>query len=147
MLVNEIMTPTPRVVTPNDPISHAAQIMRDLDVGCVPVVDDRAHMHPVGVITDRDVVVRCVAERHFRDCRVGDHMTEAGLDTVSPASDVVEVIRLMERDQVRRVLVTDAGRLVGIVSQADLALKEGPLAPLVVERVLERVSAPAVPLE
>jgi CBS domain-containing protein len=112
----------------------------------VPVVDDKVHMHLTGVVTDRDLVIRCMAERHFRDCRVGDHMTEAGLDTVSPDAEVAELVRLMERDQVRRVLVTDEGRLVGIVAQADLALKEGPIEPLVIEEVLERVSAPAVRL-
>jgi CBS domain-containing protein len=77
---------------------------------------------------------------------VGDHMTTAALDTVSPETDVAEVVALMERDQVRRILVTENGRLAGIIAQADLALKDGPLEPLVVEHVLERVSAPAVPL-
>jgi CBS domain-containing protein len=120
--------------------------MRDLNVGCVPVVDDKAHMHVSGVITDRDMVIRCLAERHFRDCRVGDHMTTAGIDTVAADADVAEVVALMERDPVRRILVTDGGRLQGIIAQADLALKDGPREPLVVEEVLERVSAPAVRL-
>jgi CBS domain-containing protein len=140
------MTPNPTVVTADDPLSHAARIMRDLNVGCVPVVDDKAHMHVTGVITDRDMVIRCLAERHFRDCRVGDHMTTAGIDTVPPEADVAEVVALMERDQVRRILVIEGGRLLGIIAQADLALKDGPREPLIVEEVLERVSAPAVRL-
>ena len=146
MLARELMTPDPRVVTADDPISHAAQLMRDENVGALPVVDDRTRMHVAGVITDRDIVVRCVAARHFGECQVGDHMTSDRLDTVTADTAATEVIRMMERDQVRRVLVTEGGRLVGIIAQADLALKEGPLEPLVVERVLERVSAPSVRL-
>jgi CBS domain-containing protein len=143
MNARDLMTPDPRVVTAEEPISRAAQIMRDLNVGCVPVVDDPAQMRVVGVLTDRDLVVRCLAERHFRDCKVGEHMTAVALDTVAPGADVADVVALMERDQVRRILVTDRGRLVGIIAQADLALKQGPLQPLVVEEVLERVSAPS----
>jgi CBS domain-containing protein len=146
MQARDLMTPNPQVVTANEPISRAARIMRDQNVGCVPVVDDRSRMRLSGVITDRDIVVRCIAERHFQDCRVGDHMTTDSLDTVRPQADVLEVSRLMERDQVRRILVTEHGRLVGIIAQADLALKEGPLEPLVVEHMLERISAPSLRL-
>ena len=146
MRARDLMTSNPTVVTADDPVSQAARIMRDLNVGCVPVVDDKAHMHVIGVITDRDLVIRCLAERHFRDCTVGDHMTRAGIDTVAPDADVAEVVALMERDQVRRILVIDGGRLLGIIAQADLALKDGPREPLVVEEVLERVSAPSVRL-
>lgn len=142
MRARDIMTAVPRVVTADEPVSHAARIMRDLNVGCVPVVDDKAHLHPSGIITDRDLVVRCLAERHDRDCTVGDHMTAVGLATVTADADLAEVIQLMERNQVRRILVTEGGRLAGIIAQADLALKEGPLEPLVVEHLLEMVSAP-----
>ena len=141
MRARDLMTANPQVVTTDEPVSHAARIMRDLNVGCVPVVDDRAHLHPSGVLTDRDLVVRCLTERHQGDCRVGDHMTTGALATVTPDADALEVITLMERHQVRRVLVTENGRLVGIIAQADLALKDGPMEPLVVEHVLERVSA------
>lgn len=146
MLARDLMTAAPQVVTADQPVSQAARIMRDLNIGCVPVVDDMAHMQLSGVITDRDLVIRCLAERHGQDCTVGDHMTTDGLATVSPEADVSEVVRLMEREQVRRMLVTDQGRLVGIIAQADLALKDGPLQPLVIEQLLERVSAPALPL-
>ena len=69
-------------------------------------------------------------------------MTAVGLATVTADADLAEVIQLMERNQVRRILVTEGGRLAGIIAQADLALKEGPLEPLVVEHMLEMVSAP-----
>lgn len=144
MKARDLMTPNPRAVTGDTPLVEVARMMRDLDVGIVPVVDDLAHMHPRGVITDRDIVVRHVAERHPDGCRVDDHMSTGHLDTVAPDADVSEVMAIMERDQVRRILVADGGRLVGIIAQADLALKEGRIEPLRVEEVLERVSAPAL---
>jgi len=58
MVARELMTPEPRVVTGSDPVSHVARLMRDFDIGMVPVVDDAAHRHARGVITDRDIVVR-----------------------------------------------------------------------------------------
>ena len=144
MKARDLMTPDPRVVTGDTPVSDAARLMRDLNVGMIPVVDDLAHMHPRGVITDRDIVVRHVAERHPHDCRVDAHMSTGHLDTVAPDADVSELMALMEGEQVRRILVVEGGRLVGIVAQADLALKEGRVEPLRVEEVLERVSEPAV---
>lgn len=143
MKARDLMTPDPRVVTGDARVSEAARLMRDLDVGMIPVVDDLAHMHPRGVITDRDIVVRHVAERHPHDCRVDEHMSTGHLDTVAPDADVSELMARMEGGQVRRILVVEGGRLVGIVAQADLALKEGRVDTLRVEEVLERVSAPA----
>jgi CBS domain-containing protein len=142
MNARALMTPHPQVVTAEEPLSHAAQIMRDFNVGIVPVVDDRAHLHARGVITDRDIALRCVAERQGPNRRVGDFMTGNHLYTVSPDADAHEVMDTMERGQVRRVLVVESGRLVGIIAQADLALKEGPREPLKVEEMLERISAP-----
>jgi CBS domain-containing protein len=140
------MTANPRVVAADEPVSSAARVMRDLNVGCLPVVDSKAHLHPIGVITDRDLAVRCMADRHDWACTVGDHMTAGGLVTVTRDTDVTEVVRLMERYQVRRVLVVEDDQLVGIIAQADLALKEGPLEPLLVEHVLERISTPNIAL-
>lgn len=142
MTARTLMTPNPVVVTGEDSIRRAAQVMRDRDVGMVPVVDDRAHMHLRGVITDRDIAIRCAAEHHAGGCRVEQHMSWGHLTTVPAEASAGEVIRLMERDQIRRVLVTEGGRLVGVVAQADLVLKAGPLEPLRVEAMLERVSAP-----
>lgn len=143
MTARELMTPNPSVVTGDETIPHVARMMRDRDVGLIPVVDDRAHMHLRGVITDRDIAIRCVAENHPGTCRAEDHMSVAHLDTVSPDASVSEVMHLMERDQLRRIMVTQGGRLVGVIAQADLALKEGPLEPFRVETVLERISATA----
>ena len=143
MRVRDVMTPRPRAVTPDDSVARAAEIMRDLEVGAVPVVDDLAGMRLCGVITDRDVTVRCVASRHRGDCPVRDHMSAGHLETVEPDDDVDAVMACMRAGGVRRVLVTAGGRLVGIVSLGDLARHAGPIAPLKVEWVLERVSEPA----
>ena len=142
MKARDLMTPNPAVVTPDDPVSRAAEIMRDRDVGMVPVVDDLSGMRLRGVITDRDIAVRCLAARHPPGCPVGDHMTAAPLDTVSPAANVHEVMELMKEDRVRRVMVTEGERLVGVIAQADLARREGPVDPVAVEKVLERISEP-----
>ena len=122
MKAHEIMTKKPEVVTPNDPISRAAQIMRDKDVGLVPVVRDIASMVLEGVITDRDVAVRHVADRHTNDCSVGSHMSRDRISAVDQSDDVQTVLATMERAEVRRVPVTDkAGKLLGIIAQADIA--------------------------
>jgi len=117
--------------------------MRDLDVGIVPVVTSHSTNVLEGVITDRDIVVRCVAMQHDPSCRVGDHMTADHLDTVSPLTDLDRVIELMEKDRVRRIVVVDElNQVVGIIAQADLALKLGPKRPREIEEVLERISEP-----
>lgn len=146
MKARDLMTRNPESVTPEDSVRRAAQIMRDLNVGIVPVVDDRDSLRLRGVVTDRDIALRCVAEGRPQECRVGDVMTSDSLDTVSPDAEEDEVMGLMKRDQIRRIpVVEDGNRLVGIISQADLAVRLGPREPKAVEAVLERISEPAHP--
>ncbi|HEX7977045.1 MAG TPA: CBS domain-containing protein [Gemmatimonadaceae bacterium] len=136
------MTSNPLVVTASDPVSHAAEIMRDAEVGIIPVVDDREHRHLIGVITDRDIAVRCVARQHLPACEVRLHMSGDHLCTVGPDDDVSKVIAAMSTDQVRRIpVVSEDRQVIGMISQADLATKVGPDHPVDVERVLESVSA------
>ena len=143
MLARELMTIHPLYVTPDDPLALAAEIMRDYDIGMVPVVENREALRLTGVITDRDIAVRCVARHHEPGCRVRDHMTGHGLHTVHPDAEASSVIDAMEREQVRRIpVVRDDGSLVGVIAQADLATKLGPRRPLEVERMLESVSEP-----
>ena len=146
MKAHEIMTSNPEVVTPQDPISRAAQIMRDKDIGLVPVVRDRAGMMLEGVITDRDVAVRHVADRHTQDCNVASHMSRENISAVTDSDDVQTVMATMERAEVRRVPVTDkSGKLLGIIAQADIATcDEIPKAQ--VGEVLGRVSEPGGPV-
>src|SRR6476660_2839287 len=92
MRARDIMTSNPLVVTATDPVSNAAEIMRDAEIGIVPVVDDREARHLIGVITDRDIAVRCVAQRHVPACEVRLHMSGDHLRTVAPDDDVSRVI-------------------------------------------------------
>ncbi len=147
MRVQEIMTPNPIAVTPDDLVTHAATVMRERNIGSVPVVNDRTRMRLEGILTDRDIVVRCVAAGHDGHCRVRDHMTTEHIDTVGPNAGVGEVITKMERDQVRRIPIVAAdGRLLGIIAQADLAVKLGPREPIRVEHLLEEISVPMHPV-
>ena len=117
--IAELMTENPHSVTPNASVVEAAKILRDDDVGLVPVVE-RERL--VGTVTDRDITIRVVAEeRDPRSTSVGE-IASTDLVTVDPQQDLDEALRLMARHQVRRLpVVEEDGRLVGIVSQADVA--------------------------
>lgn len=144
MLARDAMTANPVVVTPDETIARAAEIMRDFDVGVVPVVADRQSLRLVGMLTDRDVAVRCLAAHHTGTCRVRDHMTTGTLVTADPGDSLEVLVARMERAQVRRVPVLQPdGRLLGIVAQADVAMRLGPESPAAVEELLERISEPA----
>ena len=140
MKAREIMTTNPESVTPSDSVQSAARIMRDSDVGIVPVVDDQQSRRLRGVITDRDITVRCVAEGRDGNCRVSDLMSN-DLVTARPDDDVGQIMDRMKSEQIRRVpIVDDNNCLVGIVAQADLAL-DGP-SDRAVGEVVERISEP-----
>ena len=123
MKARDIMTANPRCVTTADSITRAAEIMRDTDVGIVPVVEDSGSMRLAGVVTDRDIAVRIVAEGRGNDVNVREVMS-SGLATVRPDDDLDRVTELMKSEQVRRIPVVDGDRLVGIIAQADVA-REG----------------------
>ena len=143
MKARDLMTPRPFVVTPADAIAKAAEIMRYEDIGGVPVVDDIARPRLVGLITDRDITTRWVARGHHTSCLVGDIMTPAPLQTVTPDTDVVEIVRKMEQAQVRRIpVVSDDGMLIGIVAEADLATKLAPKESLPLRKRVKQFSAP-----
>jgi len=140
MKAREIMTSKLECVTPQDSVSEAARIMRDRDVGIVPVVDDRSTNRLAGVITDRDITVRCIAEGRDGSCTVSEVMS-SDIITARPDDDVNRIMERMGADQVRRVpVVDDDHRIVGIIAQADIAL-EGPSDKKVGE-VVERISEP-----
>ena len=142
MKAREIMTEYPQAVTPTDALSHAAALMRDGDVGFLPVVDDRTSRRLVGVITDRDIAIRHVADAHSDECVIKQHMTGDRLVTVSPDADTSEVHRLMAERQVRRIPVVDAeGHVLGVISQADVATKEQ--RDRQTGQIVEKISEPA----
>jgi CBS domain-containing protein len=119
--IRDVMTERPRAVTRQTTLSEVAEVMGAEDVGAIPVVDgDRL----VGIVTDRDIVVRAVARGADPSATtVADVVTES-LVTVSPEHDLADALKLMAQHQVRRLPVTDReDRLVGVVSQADVALQ------------------------
>ena len=143
MKARELMTSSPECVTRDDSLQRAAQIMRDLDVGFVPVVDDRGSMRLAGVITDRDIAVRAVADGRSA-ARVADCMTAGSIRTVNPDDSDKDVLRAMRDAQVRRIpVVEDGNRLVGIIAQADIAT-EG-LSDRKVAETVEQISEPGRP--
>ena len=121
MHIRDVMTPDPRCISPNDSIKDAACIMRDEDTGAVPVVEDGK---PIGILTDRDIVVRAVAENGQMDRPVRDIVT-SGVLSATPDMSTREAAELMSEHQIRRLTVVENDRLVGIVSIGDLAVKEG----------------------
>jgi CBS domain-containing protein len=136
----ELMTDKVECVTRQDSLSRAAQLMRDADIGALPVVEDQNSMRLVGVITDRDIAVRHVAGDNTDDCSVGDHMTSGRLFTASPDDDVESVMRTMKSEQVRRVPVVENERLVGMIAQADIARSH--VDDEETGEVVERISEP-----
>lgn len=117
----DIMTENPECVTPESTLADAAMKMRDLNVGIIPVVDSETGRRLKGVVTDRDITIRAVAEgMDVRGTRVLEVMTTE-VESCNKNDTVGDILRVMEREQVRRVPITDReGRLVGIVAQADV---------------------------
>jgi CBS domain-containing protein len=114
------MTPGVRAVAPTDSVTEAAQAMKEQDVGSLPVVEGESL---VGIVTDRDIVVRAVAEGvDPRTATVGD-VTSGDLVTVEPDEDLDDALKLMAQHRIRRLPVVEDGRLVGVVAQADVALE------------------------
>ena len=141
MKAKDIMTKDPSVVTPETPIREAAKMMQREDVGMLPVVDASSSKRLVGVVTDRDITIRHVAEGHASpDCPVREAMTER-LVTSRPDDDIDDVMELMGREQVRRIAIVDErGAIVGVVAQADIVrqAKDDKKA----ERTVEKISEP-----
>ena len=121
MHIRDVMTPNPRTVSPNDSVQSAACIMRDEDTGVVPVVENG---RAVGIVTDRDIVVRSVAEGGQLSRPVRD-IVSSGIVSATPDMSTREAAELMSEHQIRRLPVVENERLVGIVSIGDLAVKEG----------------------
>jgi CBS domain-containing protein len=90
---SDVMTPDPECLTRADSIRRAAELMRDLDVGILPVVDDHDTNRLAGVITDRDIAVRCVAEGFQEHHTVGDYMTSGFIARVEADADIADVLR------------------------------------------------------
>jgi CBS domain-containing protein len=123
MLVKDVMTADPACCTADTPLQEVAKMMLDNDCGCIPVVDGEDSMKPVGMITDRDITIRTVAEgRNPLDLSASEAMTVNAV-TVTPETTIEECCNLMEGNLVRRIAVVDEnGSCCGMVAQADIAV-------------------------
>jgi CBS domain-containing protein len=121
MKLRDVMTPNPRTLDPNATVQDAARLMRDEDTGVVPLVENG---RPIGLITDRDIVVRAVAEGSSVDRPLRELATD-DLVTAEPEMNTRDAAELMGEHQVRRLLVCEGERLVGVASIGDIAVKEG----------------------
>ncbi|MCM2351328.1 MAG: CBS domain-containing protein [Bacteriovoracaceae bacterium] len=118
MQVSEIMHKGVTTVNLNDSVRKVAELMRQEDIGAVPILDNNK---PIGIVTDRDIVVSCVAEGYSMDKPISHAMNE-DVVCVRENQDVSEASKLMKDNQVSRVLVVDeAQRPVGMISLHDLA--------------------------
>jgi CBS domain-containing protein len=141
MKAQDLMTTEPACCTPEGTAREAARLMREHDCGCVPVVDGESR-RLVGVVTDRDIACRCVAEGKGADTPIREIMTKDP-QCCHPGDDVAAVEQIMMQGQVRRVPVVDAkGACVGMIAQADLALNDKAANDSEIGRVVERISEP-----
>jgi CBS domain-containing protein len=137
--VRDAMSANPLSIGTANSVVEAARLMRDRDVGSLPVVEDE---RLVGVITDRDIAVRVVAESvNPQSITVGD-VASRGAITAAPEQDLDEALRLMAHHQVRRLPITEGDRLVGMLAQADLAHEEDRKK---VGEMVEAISDPSEP--
>ena len=119
MKVADIMSSHVISVNQTEPVTAAARLMKRHNLGALPVCDDEGRLR--GMVTDRDIVTRCVAaDMDPADTMLREIMSR-GIRTCSSQDDINTAARTMSREQVRRLPVTDEGRLVGIVSLADMA--------------------------
>lgn len=119
-----VMTKDPVCCVPNDPVSEAARIMKEENVGSVPVVESKETNRLVGIVTDRDLALQVVANRcDSKSTRVADVMTSEVV-TCRPDDDLQKALDLMAQHQLRRIpVVDDNSQVVGIISQADIATR------------------------
>jgi CBS domain-containing protein len=141
MNVKSMMTASPVCCHPDTSVTEAAKMMRDADCGSLPVVDDNGANKLVGIVTDRDIVMKCVARgKDPNDCRVRDCMTGNVIST-SQSEDLDAAVSTMQREQIRRLpVIDDSGKCVGILAQADVALHADKSA---VADLVRNVSEPA----
>ena len=119
--IRDAMTSSPETVEPGKPATEAAKLMKKANAGMIPVVQDG---QLVGMVTDRDIVLRVIAEgKNPASTTVGE-IASAEVVTVAPEQDLDEALHLMAKHQVRRLPVVESGRLIGVLAQADVA-REG----------------------
>jgi CBS domain-containing protein len=122
MKVRDAMTERVTTASPETTLEEIASMMKSEDTGAIPVVDDG---ELVGIVTDRDIVIRCVADGGDPSDMTAEELVSENLETIDPDSDLDEAIELMSTKQIRRLPVVENGELVGILSIGDIAVKQG----------------------
>lgn len=139
MKARDVMTRDPKAVSPDQTVFDVVKLMRDEDVGMVPITEGNGQGRVAGVVTDRDIALHLgESDEKPSNVRVRDVMT-TNVVRVAPEDDLSEVERKMEDAQVRRILVCDGDRLVGVIATADLARETKRKE---VGRILEKISEP-----
>jgi len=139
---SEVMTRDPACCLPGDTVDRAAQLMEAEDVGPVPVVEDQGTKKLVGIVTDRDLAIKIVAQgRDAQSTKVEEVMTRDPV-TCRPDDDLQQALDAMGQHQVRRIpVVDDNGSIIGIIAQADVATRTEE--PEKTEDVVEKISQPS----
>ena len=139
MKCKEIMTKDPVCCLPDDEVQKAAKLMKDEDVGVIPIIEDEDTKTLLGIVTDRDLALRVVAEgRDIGGTRIKDVMT-TGAVSCRPDDDLQKALDAMEENQVRRIPVVDHNQtIVGIIAQADVATRLSE--PKKIAEVVEEIS-------
>jgi CBS domain-containing protein len=141
MRISEVMTRGVESTTPEATLQHAAIKMRDLDVGSLPVTDESGRV--IGVVTDRDIVIRAVASGVDPTAATVDEAMTAEVVFCREDQDVNDAAELMSNRQIRRLIILDrSDRLAGIIALGDIAVE---CDETMVGATLEAVSEPAAP--
>ncbi len=119
MQVQELMSKDPVLVETKEPVSSAAQLMRARNIGVMPVCDGRGRL--VGMLTDRDIAIRCVAAQLDAKTTPVEAIMSRGAVTAAPEENVQAALDRMHAEQIRRLPVVQDGKLVGMLSLADVA--------------------------
>ena len=133
-IVRDAMTEGPRSIGASASVVEAARLMREEHIGSLPIAENE---QLVGMITDRDITTRVVAEAADPNLTSVGDVYSRDLISIEPEGELDEALQLMARHQVRRLPVVEDGRLVGIVAQADIALKENEKTGALVEAISE----------
>jgi len=136
-VARDIMSPDPTCVNEEQNLVEAARIMRDLDVGSMPICSNDSKL--MGMLTDRDIVVKCLAEGADPGSMTAGSLAEGKPVTIGADDDIREALKTMQEHQVRRLPVIDGHDLVGIIAQADIART---LPEIATGRTVEEISAP-----
>ncbi|MDB5050453.1 MAG: putative signal-transduction protein containing cAMP-binding and domain [Fibrobacteres bacterium] len=140
MKVSDIMTSDPACGVGENSLVEIAKLMKDCDCGALPILENEANRKPAGMITDRDIVIRALAEGKDPFLTQAEECMTPSVISVRPDDDIDECIRLMEKNKVRRIIVVDSkGAVAGLVTQGQIALATGKA---VAGEVLQEISRP-----